>query len=279
VGTKTKIKFNADPGGAVGEIDNIFTSRIGWVGIKTQFGQLTWGKQWSVYYDIGQFTDAFYAFGGDASGTYAAGTDGSISGTGRPANSFQYRFTHDIFAIGLQVQNRSISPMSKNYADTYALSLLIKPVKHLQFGGAYNQVRDGLAEPDVTEPRLGDESLIVGIQYDNQRLKVSFTTTSFTNHEIDEQRVYFSGNGYEFHTQYRFLKKWSVYTGFNYLQPNTNEPVGNYCLRYLDMGASYSFSKSSLLFVEIKLDNSKDSTGTAINESIAAFGLFLDFGY
>ncbi len=279
VGTKTKIEFNADPGGAVGEIDNIFTSRIGWVGIKTQFGQLTWGKQWSVYYDIGQFTDAFNGFGGDASGTYAAGTDGSISGTGRPANSFQYRFLHNYFALGLQVQNRSISPNSKNYADTYALSLLIKPVKNLQFGGAYNQVRDGVAKPDKTEPRLGDESMIAGIQYDNQRFKVSFTATSFTNHEIDERRVYFSGYGYEFHSQYHFLKKWSVYTGFNYLLPKSGEPVGDYCLRYLDLGASYSFSKSNLVFIEIKLDDSNDSTGTAINESIAAFGLFLNFGH
>lgn len=279
VGTKTKIQFNADPGGAVGEIDNIFTSRIGWVGISTRFGQLTWGKQWSVYYDIAQFTDAFYGFGGDASGTYAAGTDGSISGTGRPANSFQYRFAHDYFALGLQVQNRSISPNSKNYADTYAMSVLIKPARNLQFGAAYNQVRDGVAEPDKTEPRLGDEAMVGGIQYDNQRLKVSFTATSFTNHEIDEQRRYFSGYGYEFYTQYRFLQKWSVYTGFNYLQAKKGQPVGDYCLSYLDVGASYSFSESSLVFVEIKFDDSQDSTGTPINESIVAFGLFLNFGY
>lgn len=279
VDTQTKIVFNADPGGAVGEVDNIFTSRIGWVGIDTKFGQLTWGKQWSVYYDIAQFADAFYAFGGDASGAFAAGTDGSISGTGRPANAIQYRFIHDYFGIGLQVQNRFISPNYKKYADVYAVSLVIKPLENFQLGGAYSKVRDGIFDPDTTEPRLGDEAMIAGVQYDNRRLNVSVTASSFTNHEIDENRNYFSGYGVEFFTQYRFLEKWSVYSGLNFLQPKSDQPVGDYTVRYVDAGASYSFSKNSLAFVEIKLDDSKNSDGTAGKNSIFSFGLYLGFEY
>ncbi len=279
VGTKTKVVFSADPGGAVGEVDNIFTSRLGWLGINTKFGQFTWGKQWSVYYDIAEFTDAFHAFGGDATGTYAAGTDGSTAGTGRAANSVQYRFKHDYFKVGLQAQNRSISPNSQNYADAYAASLLISPVKNLQFGGAYSKVRDGVVDPDPTEPRLGDESMIAGVQYVNQRLNVSLTACSFTKHETNEEDVYFNGYGIEFYAQYRFLERWSVYSGFNFLKPKSGQPVGDYNIRYLDVGGSYSFSKSSLVFVEFKLDDSQHSDGTPYKGSIAAFGLYLNFGY
>ncbi|MDY0138047.1 MAG: porin [Thiomicrospira sp.] len=279
VGTQTKIVFSADPGGAVGELDNIFTSRIGWVGIDTKFGQLTWGKQWSVYYDIAQFTDAFYAFGGDATGAFAAGTDGSISGTGRPANAFQYRFLHDYFGVGFQVQNRFISPNYKNYADVYAVSLIIKPVENLRFGGAYSKVRDGIADPDITQPHLGDEAMIAGVQYDNRRVNVSVTASSFTNHEIDENRTYFNGYGVEFYTQYRFLEKWSVYSGLNFLQPKSDQLVGDYTVRYVDVGGSYSFAKNSLAFIEIKFDDSKNSDGTAGRSSIFSFGLYLGFEY
>ncbi len=279
VGTKTKVVFNADPGGAVGEIDNIFTSRIGWVGINTKLGQLTWGKQWSVYYDIAQFTDAFYAFGGDASGAFAAGTDGSISGTGRPANSFQYRFIHDYFKVGLQVQNRSISPNSQNYADAYAVSLIIKPVENIRFGGAYSKVRDGIAMPDKTEPHLGDEAMIAGVQFDNQRLNVSVSASSFTKHEINEDRVYFNGYGIEFYTRYRFLERWSVYSGFNFLKPKSDQAVGDYSIRYVDLGGSYSFTDDSLVFIEIKLNDSKNSDGTDAQRSIISFGLYLNFSY
>ena len=36
VGNKTTIKFSGDPGRAYGEIDNVFTSRLGYVGIRSK---------------------------------------------------------------------------------------------------------------------------------------------------------------------------------------------------------------------------------------------------
>lgn len=281
VGNKTTIKFSGDPGGAYGEIDNVFTSRLGYAGIRTEYGQFTWGKQWSVYSDIGGWTDNYNAFGGEASGTYSASTDGAISGSGRASNCFQYRLPSKFFELGAQVQNRNITDSSTAWADTYSFSLVLKPVPGLKFGAAYDKVRDGVQypDPDLNKPKYGDQSWVSGLNYNSKRFTVLFTSCIFKNHEKDNLGNYFSGYGLEMYLEYRYRENWRFYGGFNDLQPTGNGIAGKYDIQYLDFGSAYCFGRSSKVFIETRLDDSKNHDGSRARIGAVAFGMFFEFGY
>jgi predicted porin len=279
VGNKTQIKFNGDPGGAVGEVDNVFSSRLGYVGIKTKFGQLTWGKQWSAYSDIGGQTDMYNAFGAEASGTYSAGTDGAISGSGRASNCFQYRLYSKYLETTLQVQNRNITDSTTFWADTYGISLILKPLSVLKFGAAYNKVRDGIQNPSVYKPKYGDDAWSTMIFYNSKPFNAIFTASIFNNHEKDNLGNYFSGYGLELYCEYRFNDHWRFYGGFNNLQAQNNSIAAEYCIQYIDIGSFYAFGRSSKLFLEARLDDSRNNDGSHSRLSAIAFGMFFDFYY
>lgn len=281
VGNKTTIRFSGDPGGAHGEIDNVFTSRLGYAGIRTKYGQLTWGKQWSVYSDIGGWTDSYNAFGGEASGTYSASTDGAISGSGRASNCFQYRLPSEYFELGLQIQNRNITDSSTGWADTYSFSLVLKLIPGLKFGTAYDKVRDGIQNPDpeLNKPKYGDEAWATGLNYNTRRFNAIFTSSVFKNHEKDNLGNYFSGYGLEMYLEYRFREKWRFYGGFNYLQPTGNGIAGKYDIQYLDFGTAYCFGRTSKVFIETRLDESTNHDGSHARIGAVAFGMFFEFGY
>jgi predicted porin len=279
VGNKTSVKFNGDPNGATGEVDNVFTSRLGFVGIKTKYGQFTWGKQWSAYSDIGGQSDMFNAFGAEASGTYSANSDGSVSGSGRAANSFQYRLFTKYADFCAQVQNRNITDSSTGWADTYAFSLILKPTKTLKMGAAFDKVRDGIQHPDITKPKYGDQAWSAMINLDTRPFNAIFTSSIFQNHEKDNLGNFFSGYGLEMYLEYRLKEHWRIYGGFNYLQPTGNGIAGEYCIQYLDFGSYYKFGRFSKVFLETRLDDSRNHDGSHSRLGAVAFGLFFDFSY
>ena len=279
VGNKTTIQFHRDPGGAVGEVDNVFTSRLGYAGIRTKYGQFTWGKQWSVYSDIGGWTDNFCAFGGEASGMYAAGTDGSMSGTGRASNAFQYRLSLDFMDVGIQTQNRQMTDSNATFADTYGASLIFKTGFGLKIGATYNKVQDGIMNPEAGDPKYGDEAMIAGLSYDRGQVVANFTASKFHNHEKDDLGNFFSGYGLELFCKYSFLERWNVYGGFNYLQPDDKTEAGDYRIANVLIGAYYRYGKTGRLFVETRLDDRTRHDGSRAHYSGVAFGLFFEFGY
>jgi len=67
--------------------------RLLYGGVQTPSSTLVYGKNWSTYYQVASITDRFESFGGDASGTFNAQTDGGPTGTGRADNVWQGRFT------------------------------------------------------------------------------------------------------------------------------------------------------------------------------------------
>ncbi|MBW3164167.1 porin [Ferrimonas balearica] len=69
-----------------------FSTRLGYIGVgHDDYGRLSAGKQWSVYYDVTAATDMPIAWGSDSLFSYANGTDGGKLGLGRADQSVQYR--------------------------------------------------------------------------------------------------------------------------------------------------------------------------------------------
>ena len=81
---------DGDAGTPIGQGSQAVFTRLGFVGVGTPIGNFSWGKQWSPYYDVAEFTDQLVVFSGAASGAFGVGTDGGIAGTGRAERAMLY---------------------------------------------------------------------------------------------------------------------------------------------------------------------------------------------
>ena len=147
--------------------DDIST-RLGQAGLVGKWGSVQIGKQWSVYYDVAQWTDLFWAVGGNAAGTFNANTDGGISGTGRAEKALTTRFRWRGLRLGAQAQMRSRTEEDEDVADTFGGSVigdLRLPERWgaFSYGLAFNKVEDGVDRPGVNEPKRGDEATVGGL--------------------------------------------------------------------------------------------------------------------
>ncbi|MFI5167944.1 MAG: porin, partial [Thermoanaerobaculales bacterium] len=272
----TSVVLYPDPGAPTATANNVFNARLGYVGFKTPLGTMTWGKQWSVYYDIGGWTDQFSAWGGEALGTFNAGTDGSPSGTGRVDQALIYRTPDAPLKLALQAQNRSLTDSQLRWGDTLAASLQWGEATGLSLGAAYVKVRDGVQQPGIGQPKAGDRSFIAGAKFYQEPIYLALSFADFTNHEQDDAGNWFSGRGYEFFAQYSVSPQWSIYGGFNDQKPDDSY-LGLFRRRYVDVGAKYVFHGTSFLFLEIKPEDSRNADGTKGRKSAVAVGAFFDF--
>lgn len=280
------IVFRTDPGAEFTQEGNAIYSRLGLIGISTKYFDFSVGKQWSVYYDVSSFTDQFYAFGADGSGTFNLNSDGGISGTGRANRVFMLRSVlWGPLKFGIQAQTRDITDNHKTFADTWGGSLLWDQEKGLSFGLAFNIVRDGVENPLFNQPKKNDKAFIAALQYKKKKFHMAFSVSKFTNHEKldinDTISYYFSGTGLELFIGYDFTqnRNWRIATGFNYLQPEKGTLAGSYRLQYYIVELSYNFSKSSYIFTTAKINNSSEISGIIDTTSIFAMGLRFSFGY
>ncbi len=280
------IVFRSDPGAEITEEGNAVFSRLGFVGISAKYFDFSVGKQWSVYYDIAEFTDQFYAFGADGSVAFNLNSDGGISGTGRANRLFLLRSNLKLpIKVGLQAQVRGLTDNHKTFADTYGASIRYEPDFGLLLGIAINIVQDGVEDPKFNQPKIDDRAIIGAIGYLKNNFHMAFSFSKFHNHEKlelnDSVNYYFSGYGMELFAGYNFTKsrRWRVAAGFNLLQPENEKAVGKFRVFYFIAELSYNFSKASYIFTTAKINNSSDIGGVIDTTGVFAMGLRFSFGY
>ncbi len=272
-----QLAFSGDPGFAYGEDQDAVTTRLGLLGVRTPVGDFSWGKQWSPYYDLGEFTDRFNIFGGEAVGVYNL-ADGDPSGTGRASSALQYRVSYRALSFAAQVQNRSTGGNDQNFADTYGGFLGISPAEGMTLGVAFNEVRDGVEDPapDTKEVSEGDQAVALGVSVDRGRWSVQYTVASLEEHEKDDEGRFFSGWGTELFVAFLPAEAWQLLGGFNYLTPEDEHP-GEYRIAYGLVGAEYSFVNDSAVFLEVKLEGTRDSAGDGSRPTIYGVGMRFNF--
>ena len=267
-----QLVFSGDPGFAYGEDQDAVTTRLGLLGVRTPFGAFSWGKQWSPYYDLGELTDRFNIFGGEAVGVYNL-ADGDPSGTGRASSALHYRVSYRVLSFAAQVQNRSTGGNDQNLADTYGGSVVLSPAEWMTLGVGFNEVRDGVEDPapDTREVPEGDQAVVLGASVDRGRWWVGYTVAWLQEHEMDDEGRFFSGWGTEIFVAFGPAEAWRLLGGFNYLTPE-NEHPGQYRLAYGLAGVEYNFVNDSRVFLEFKLEGSRDSEGDRIRKSSSVSG-------
>ena len=265
-----------DPGTPIGQGAQAVVSRLGFVGIGTPFGNFSWGKQWSPYYDVAEFTDQLQVFSGLANGAFGAGTDGGLAGTGRSERALLYREAWGIFAVGLQVQNRSLTINDRQWADTFGGSVVLGEQTGFAVGAAYNQVRDGVLVPTINEPQIGDQSTIFGARFRSGWSYAGATYAIFKQHEIDDLGRRFDGRGWEVAVRQHFTQRLWIEAAYNDQRPDSDHP-GDFRIQFGAANIVYNFSLASRLFVGFKLENSLRSDRTPLAESTFAAGLNYTF--
>lgn len=273
--------------------DTFIYNRLGYIAFEHElYGRFSVGKQWSVYYDVAQYTDNFVLTGGLALGVYNLNTDGGLSGTGRANKTLQYRFDWQGFDIGLQYQARGGSEVDivvptecegdgvPAYCDQ-----LIAEADELQveyndaFGAMIGYEMDdwylGLAvnAGDITNSIEGgtdsDTAWVATVKYGDLSKPGFYAALSYAQteaHELDNLGRVFDAKGGElmlaWMTDYnlRFVAGWNRLESSDTAYQDEN---GKYRNEFFVVGTHYFWGKGFMAYLEGKIDNSQfDSTGT-----------------
>ncbi len=260
------------------EEDRSVSTRLAYAGIQTPTTTLTYGKNWSSYYQVAALTDRFESFGGEASGTFNAGTDGGASGTGRANNVLQGRFSIDHplershikpFKLNFQAQLGNDIPgvEGARYPQSLGISALLETESEKVIGIAYNHAFiDEDTSPGLKAKGIGGDAraLLIGTRRFGDRYYLGTTVSILENHETTDKGIYFDAWGWEVFGSYNLSGKWWAIGGWNALEQRKDERLaGAYRLRYGIVGLRYSFDKlRQFIYTETRLDNSINQDGS-----------------
>lgn len=274
-----------------------FTNRIGYIGFDFEkYGTLTFGKQWSVYYDVASYTDQFTIFGGRASATYIGGTDGGSSGTGRANQSVIYRNQFGDFYLGAQAQVRGGG--NNHFIDGFGFSAQYQIVKKIFVGASFN--RAFLSNELINQHRIigldGQPTYYsAGIKYLGEKLTLSvlgaiekngdFSQGAYfnSNNDLINPTVVFNAKGFEFFANYQF-KDFSVHGGYNLYVPdrkkiqteNNQIPVSsNFKVNDVIFGLNYQPLKFIQVYAEQRLSFGRNALNVK-DQSVFAVGMKID---
>jgi predicted porin len=266
--------------------------RLYYAGLETPDFIASFGKNWSTYYQVTGFTDLFDSTGGSASGTYNAQTDGGPSGTGRADSVLQTRLTVDWFPeslnlkpfdmnVQLQYDRKIPNVEGGRYGVALGMSSVFKTQGDTEVGFAYNyaDVRDESAPAVVASGIKGDDhAFAIAARRISDRWYLASTVARLRNHETTDQKRYVDAWGWELYGRYRLVGKLWAVGGWNWLKPDRGQPLaGQYRVKYGVLGLRFSIKEfRRLIYLEVRLDESRDVDGTPIGDS-AAFGIRWDF--
>lgn len=274
----------------------LLTSRLGYLGADLgKWGSFVLGKQRSIYYDITSYTDRFNVFGGGASATYTAGTDGGYTGTGRADQAFTYRNRTGRFSYGAQFQ--FLNTNNNRWLDGISFNLEAELLENLKLGVVFNQT---FLNPSliVSGEFLGlkgnPEYFAAGLSYLSGRWEFGGLFSMQKNGDatlgkiIDPVNgnsnvtVVYNAIGTELYVKHHW-KKASILAGGNYYQPDAeiftltgDRPLDPaFKRRYLLLGAEYRPVRFGKLYSEVRIASGTTAVGLK-EASVFTVGLRFD---
>ena len=282
------------PSGSSGERqqgESLFP-RLYTVGVETPVLVASYGKSWSTYYKISNFTDRFDSNGSAALGTFNAGTDGGATGTGRADQVLQSLAFIDFlpktwkvnpFNLNIQIQSGQPIPGVDGGQYRYALGLsaVLDSTENYSLGVAYNLATiDDLDNAAIEAAGITDdaEAMLVGARWFDDKRYIGFAVARLLNHEATEEGTYFNGWGSELYARYRLIKGYWLVGGYNWLLPDDDQiQAGQYELLYGVVGLRYSIDEfNRLAYAELRLDSTTTESGEDVG-NVFTVGVRWDF--
>ncbi|MBV7315954.1 porin [Shewanella sp. NIFS-20-20] len=270
---------------------NFLNNRLGYVGLShDKFGQVSFGKQWSVWYDVVGATNQPFAFDGNASGTYTYNkADGSFNGTGRADKAIQYRNAFGDFSFGVQLQLQqddfqvdeilnvnpfppqnfangsaiAANPMTTvEYKNTYGFSATyaMSDKLNLMVGGNMGEF-DAITSKGVSFSET-DYIYGVGMSYGdwNDGLYVAANVNKNQNHDTDNAgRLLPESVGIETLVSYKFDNNLRPFLSYNRLKASDSyaDTYGSndeFDRQFVTAGVHYLWTKQVTLYAEGRVD-------------------------
>jgi predicted porin/uncharacterized coiled-coil protein SlyX len=261
------------------DTDSALSTRLGYLGVRFEnIGELSFGKQWSVYYDVAGWTDSFNVYGGAALSVFAAGTDGGALGSGRAEDAIIWRNARGKFSYGLQTQLKTAADGD----DFEALggSLIFAPNDRWEIGAAFAANRiEGAFEAATGDDNSGVAT--VGVRYHSGPWNTAFSIAAWDNHEaifFEDDTLIYDGVGAELYVDYAYSDRLHIYGGFNYTDPDIDDPRvdPDFGVEHLLLGTSWFGSDESFGYLEALLSGGRDINGRHI-DSVLSAGYRFDF--
>jgi predicted porin len=290
--TQFNVSAQTDQGfGLLNKVTNpVFTARLGLVGVDlNKWGKLSFGKQNSVHYDITDYTtDRFNVFGGQASATYVAGTDGGVTGTGRADQVAQYHNTFlKILDFGAQAQFRGADVSTT--VDGFGFSLQAQVLPGLRVGGAYTKTYfSNFLRTSIAGFRGGTDYWAFGAKGNWRFIEYGAVFARQRNGDLtyvadtegfNTIPVVFDANGVELYSRIHF-GQFAAVGGFIDYSPQNLSPLinPNFRVRYAVLGGEWHISRAGYAFFETRLGDSVDANGKGIGNA-GAIGFRYDFSW
>lgn len=284
--------FDSKDSAPEGDAGNSFFKRLLYIGLESPGYFLTYGKSWSTYYKVAGFTDRFAGTGGDASGTYNAGTDGGATGTGRAQSVIQTRLhigkLPEVigikpFNLNLQVQHGEPIPLvdGAHYGTAVGLSAIHQIDPDFALGIAYNiaEIND-LDDPAIRAAGLDGnaQAILLGTRHFGEKWYLGTVVSRLLNHDTTDQGTYFDGWGWEVYGQYQLREKIWLTGGWNYLRPDSDPLNGDYEIKYGVIGLRYSHDGfQNMIYANVRLDQGRLTDGEEPGNAYT-IGLRWNFG-
>ena len=249
---------------------NLLSNRLGNLVVKTKYGTLRAGKQWSVYSEVADWTDQFATASSEAMGIYSYGTDGGYLGTGRADNALTYRYELKGLKLGLQYQAMGKDQIAGTGVNegAYGANLIYNFMESFHIGVGYNQVNMKFTDGSKLTP----QSTAIAFKFINETINISLAhallrDSDSSSSTLTRSTIFEKASGTEVYANYKFHKSYSIEVGYDLL---TQKNVGN------------QFEKDFFLFglrddpswgsygIMAKLDNSKNTAGVDINDNFVS---------
>lgn len=284
-GAGGNIVSTPDANEPVGTGDNFLFTRLGYITYEKNNTSISAGKQWSVYSDVSTWTELFAIWGGEASGTYNAGTDGGGSGTGRADKSVIWRQKFDTGTqLGVQLQFDPEAPVIDvpNFDKTYSFSVIQDLPGGFAVGGGYSRAEYNAITPAMMMIGItGDDmAKVLTVSWDSGPWYAALNVSETENHDTaGGSNMFADMDGAEGYVEYLYTPRWKLATGFNHQEPSNSNQGGLYELNYAVISVSHAFRNedfSDMVYAELRLDNSKSFNGTGL-DSVIGTGIYFSF--
>ncbi|MGF1724736.1 porin [Photobacterium nomapromontoriensis] len=250
--------------------DNEFKTRLGYIGLRGQYGAIEAGKVWSPFYDIAMYSDTTFSNKDTATGAFFAPAS-EVGGFGRADNSVKYT---NLFPLGSGLvlvgaivgdQNDQAITDTISVSTTYGASLRYSQ-GGLQFGVAHQVANaDGLAN--------GDDAIsatIMGAMYNNKYIMIGGNYTFGNNNQKDFGMSPVSSDmvdstGIEVFAHYRFSESWKAYAGYNGLTTEND----NYTTKFANVGVLTNFDQKLAIYSEYRIDIDTTNNSLFVGDALS----------
>ncbi|ADN77334.1 porin Gram-negative type [Ferrimonas balearica DSM 9799] len=275
---------------------NSFSTRLGYMGVSHEdYGRLSFGKEWSTYYDAAWWTDMPVVFSSDQLGIYTGDTDGGDSGMGRADKAIQYRkgFSLGDFGnlnLGLQWQGEN------GALDQRIGGSLIYQIGEFKLGTSYvgGDINGeykiyGNTVVDSTKHDAELTSWQVSAAY-GQWGKDLYLAASYQQGTNTEAGMRFTGDsiGMEFLAAYGFETNTTAFVSYRQLESDGKVEMaytdderpgfadngdGEWNESFVSFGVHQNLTSNTLLFAEYNISTGDDRDGD--NQYAVGFRFFL----